>query len=121
MYQGDDNIKEAIIMASPVTIFAIKTADCYQFGWPASYRLEEPHSLSREWITKAEYELPDGYEVAENAVGEPTIYDAKGNRCPLVSGRKALGGDDFPVLVIGTVDEPAREPITLKKIRDLDW
>lgn len=108
-------------MANSITIFAIKTADCYQFGRPAEYRLTEPYSLSREWITKAEYELPDGYEVAENAVGEPTIYDTKGNRCPLVSGRKALGSDDFPVLVIGTVDEPMREPITLKKIRDLDW
>lgn len=108
-------------MSSPITIYAIKTADCYRFGWPTEYRLTEPYSLSREWITKAEYELPDGYEVAESSSGEPMIYDSKGDYCPLVSGRKALGEDDFPVLDIGTADEPMLESIALKKIRDLDW
>ena len=48
-----------------VIIYTVKGMDYYQLGTPAKHTLSEP-TISREWISRAEYSLPSGYEVSES-------------------------------------------------------
>ena len=68
-----------------VIIYTVKGMDYYQLGTPAKHTLSEP-TISREWISRAEYSLPSGYEVSESNDGMPEIYDGQTKtRCLLTS------------------------------------
>lgn len=59
-----------------ITIYTIKTADHYRLGAPAIHALTEPADISRAWISRAEYDLSEGYSVAESNGGALGIYNA---------------------------------------------
>lgn len=69
-----------------VIIYTVKGMDYYQLGTPAKHTLSEP-TISREWISRAEYSLPSGYEVSESNDGMPEIYDAHGRLAPFQTGQ----------------------------------
>lgn len=101
-----------------VVIYTIRTENHYDFGYPAIHTLEEPSDISRTWITRAEYVLPDGYHVSVSNSGTYEINNAAGHRCPLADSQWMGKGGGSPVLVDDDAD-PWR--VKLEKVRDLPW
>lgn len=98
-----------------ITIYTTRTADDINLGYAATATLVEPTDISSIWIDRAEYVLPDGYEVSESNGLRPEIYNSAGHHCPL-----ACTGKDESLPVI--VDIDTSSGITnLHKVRDLPW
>ena len=95
-----------------VIIYTVKGMDYYQLGTPAKLTLSEP-TISREWISRAEYSLPSGYEVSESNDGMPEIYDAHGRHCPISDGP-----NENPLLV--DINTPSGY-VELNKLREIPW
>lgn len=95
-----------------VIIYTVKGMDYYQLGIPAKHLLSEPN-ISREWISRAEYALPDDYTVSESNDGMPEIYDAHGRHCPISD--EPSGN---PLLV--DINTPSGH-VELNKLRDIPW
>lgn len=95
-----------------VIIYTVKGMDYYQLGTPAKHTLSEP-TISREWISRAEYSLPSGYEVSESNDGMPEIYDAHGRHCPISDGP-----NENPLIV--DINTPSG-CVELNKLRDIPW
>ena len=51
-----------------VIIYTVKGMDYYQLGTPAKHTLSEP-TISREWISRAEYSLPSGFRIKRRNAG----------------------------------------------------
>ena len=99
-----------------IIIYKVATEDCYRCGFEPAFKLTEPKHISREWITRAEYTLPDGFEVAKNIYDQPAIFrESDGKCCDLISDRCFGRGGENPVLLIDG------ERVKLAKIRDLPW
>lgn len=98
-----------------ITIYTTRTADAIRLGYAATATLVEPIGISRTWIDRAEYVLPDGYEVAESNSLTQEIYNAAGHHCPL-----ACTGKDGSLPVIVDIDT-ASGITNLQKVRDLPW
>lgn len=99
-----------------IIIYKVETEDCYRCGIEPAFKLEEPAHISREWITRAEYELPESYELAKTIYDEPAIFRKDDNvHCELTSDRWFGRGGDNPVLIDGT------DRVKLHKIRDIPW
>lgn len=102
---------------STVTIYTIKDGNAYQLGLPAAQALYMPKGQSWEWVTAAEYALPDGCHVDADADGLPYISHDLYGWCPLYGSN-----DDTPVLLImdgGNYNNNA-ERVPLTKVRDID-
>ena len=101
-----------------VIIYTIRTENHYQLGTPAAHTLDEPAGISREWITRAEYDMPDGYTVSRSNSGTHEIYNAAGHHCPLADSAWMGKGDGSPILV----DSDAASPrVKLSMVCDLPW
>lgn len=98
-----------------IIIYMTRTADDIRLGYAATVTLVEPTDISSIWIDRAEYILPDGYEVAESSDLVPQIYNADGHHCPL-----ACTGKDGSLPVIVDIDR-ASDIANLRKVRDLPW
>lgn len=99
-----------------IIIYKVATEDFYHCGFEPAFKLTEPTHISREWITRAEYALPEGYELAETIYGEPAIFRKSDNaHCELTSDRWHGRCGENPVLI----DSESR--VKLSKIRDLSW
>nr|DAN94899.1 MAG TPA: hypothetical protein [Caudoviricetes sp.] len=98
-----------------ITIYTTRTADDINLGYAATATLVEPTDISSIWIDRAEYVLPDGYEIAQSKSLALEIYNAAGHHCPLACGGK---NGSLPVIV----DIDTASGITnLHKVRDLPW
>ena len=89
-------------------LYRIETYDNCKHCKPY-FALREPPLISREWITRAEYELPDGFELGETACGEPAVF--KGNEHVL------LASDRWRTPILGSLSGF----VWPKKIRDISW
>lgn len=56
------------------TLYIIKEADAYRFGFDPVVRFFEPESASRAWIRRLTVELPAGFYVTSNVYDEPMIF-----------------------------------------------
>lgn len=103
-----------------ITICSARDEAASMLGVPAIHSLQKkPKSpISRAWLRRAEYELPDGYSVKEGDDGESRIYNSKGRHCPLIDSAYVFGGEGSPVLVDGDLP-PESRAIHLKKTYDL--
>lgn len=101
-----------------ITIYIVKTEDYYRHGAPATYRLEEPYGLSREWIERAEYELPEEYTTAMSNMGMLEIYNAAGKHCPIL-GSLSRGEDSGAPILLDADANPSC--VKLQKLRELPW
>lgn len=100
-----------------IVIYTTMDEDHYKLGSPAAHTLYEP-AISRTWITRAEYILPDGYSVKMSNGDRLEIYDADGRHCPLADSQVYGNGGGEPLLV----DIHSDEQLTrLEKVRDLPW
>lgn len=110
--------KERGITMTTITIYTIHTGDAISLGQPAGHTLEEPVGISRTWIARAEYVLPEGYHASKSSGGTQEIYNAAGHHCPLSDSAWMGKGGGHPVLVDSDAD-PWR--VKLEKVRDLPW
>ena len=101
-----------------ITIYTIRTGDDYELGRSAIHLLAEPAEISRTWIDRAEYALPEGYTVAEDNNGSLGVYNIENRHCPLADSKWNDKGGGQPVLVDSSAS-PWR--VKLKKVRDLPW
>ena len=99
-------------------IYTVRTEDHYRFGFPACHLLDEPSTLSRAWITRAEYILPDGYTTSRCKNGTLEIYNAAGKHCPLADSGYHGNGGGTPCII--DIDASPRY-IKLDKVCDLPW
>ena len=99
-----------------IIIYKVATEDFYRCGSEPAFKLYEPKHISREWITRAEYELPEACELAETIYSVPAIYRKdNGKHCELTSDRWNGRGGESPVLIDG------ESRTKLRKIRDIPW
>ena len=96
-----------------IVIYEIMTEDQIRFGHYPTYSLSEPYGMSREWINKSEYNLPDGYSIGKNPFETPLIFDEHGIGVDVVYHR---GG---PAILLTDGMKP--KYMKLEKIRDLEW
>ena len=59
-------------------IFITKDETALNFGWPAAVTLTEPLYISRQFIRRVIVELPEGFDVAENQIGEKKVFGPGG-------------------------------------------
>ncbi|WP_195984091.1 hypothetical protein [Clostridium sp. D33t1_170424_F3] len=69
-----------------ITIYRCTSEERCQFRKQDAFTLNEPQSVSRIWYDPEEYNLPDGFIVAECVGGGKAIYNAAGEHCTLTAG-----------------------------------
>jgi hypothetical protein len=101
-----------------IIIYTVNTEDHYRLGTPSEHLLYEPN-ISRTWIERAEYEIPEGYYVGSREDGLPEFYRKDDNsHCPLTDSECYGKGGGKPILIDNRAN---KYRVKFTKIRDLPW